>query len=122
MARTTTRSARAEESGVSDAVQERTETVPPSVAPADERQHKIPPLIRRNTILLALAQAFVGTGTQLVPTLTAIMVQQLINSPALFGLGTSLMGVSRLLVAYPIGFVSDRFGRRVSLVFGQTLC
>src|SRR5436305_295673 len=31
---------------------------------------KIPPLIRRNTVLLALAQAFVGTGTQLVPVMT----------------------------------------------------
>jgi MFS family permease len=92
------------------------------VAPVHDRQYKIPPLIRRNTVLLALAQAFVGTGTQLVPTLTAIMVQQLINSPALFGLGTSLMGVSRLIVAYPIGYISDRFGRRVSLTIGQTLC
>jgi len=90
--------------------------------PIDERRIPIPPLIRRNTILLALAQSFVGTGTQLVPTLTAIMVEKLIHSPALFGLGTSLQGVSRLIVAYPIGYVSDRWGRRVSLAIGQSLC
>jgi MFS family permease len=79
-------------------------------------------VIKRNTVLLALAQAFVGLGTQLVPTLTAIMVQQLLGSPALAGLGTSILGVSRLLIAYPIGDLSDRFGRRVSLVLGQGLC
>jgi MFS family permease len=79
-------------------------------------------VIKRNAVLLALAQAFVGMGTQLVPTLTAIMVQQLLGSPALAGLGTSILGVSRLLVAYPIGYLSDRFGRRASLALGQGLC
>ncbi len=107
---------------MSDAVQERVETVPPILTPADERQHKIPPLIRRNTFLLALAQAFVGSGTQLTSVLTPIMVQVLINSPVLFGLGTSLQGVGRLLVAYPIGYVTDRFGRRIGLAIGQSLC
>ncbi len=36
----------------------------------------VPPLIRRNTLLLAATQAFVGTGTQLIPTLGGIMVER----------------------------------------------
>ena len=43
----------------------------------DQRRFPIPPLIRRNTVLLSLAQAFVGSGTQLQSTLTVLMVQQL---------------------------------------------
>lgn len=39
----------------------------------------IPPLIRRNTLLLAATQAFVGTGTQLVPTLGGIMIERLLG-------------------------------------------
>ncbi|MCC6177669.1 MAG: MFS transporter [Chloroflexi bacterium] len=89
-----------------------------AAAVADEASIPIPWLIKRNTVLLALAQAFVGLGSQMVPTLGAIMVQQLTSSAALAGLGSSLMAVSRLIVAYPIGYVTDRFGRRAGLMLG----
>jgi MFS family permease len=81
----------------------------------------VPPLIRRNTLLLAATQAFVGTGTQLVPTLGGIMIERLLGSLALAGLGTSLLYVARLLIAYPIGWVMDTYGRKMGLFLGLAL-
>jgi MFS family permease len=78
----------------------------------------IPPLIKRNTLFLAIAQACVGIGNQMVPTLGALMVVQLLGSPTLAGLATSIMGGCRFIVAYPIGLVTDRYGRRVGLLLG----
>jgi MFS family permease len=81
----------------------------------------VPAIIRRNTLLLALAQAFVGTGTQLVPTLGGIMIERLLGSLALAGLATSLQYAARLLVAYPIGWVTDAYGRKAGLQVGLVL-
>src|SRR6266540_7063324 len=89
-------------------------------APA-ENDISVPPLIRRNTWLLAATQAFVGTGTQLVPTLGGIMIERLLGSLALAGLGTSLLYVARLLIAYPIGWVVDTYGGRAGLLLGLVL-
>jgi MFS family permease len=83
--------------------------------------HPVPPLIRRNTVLLALAQAFVGAGTQLVPTLGGIMIERLLGSVALAGLATSLMYGARLLIAYPVGWITDAHGRKVGLLLGLVL-
>src|SRR5215510_1356756 len=81
----------------------------------------IPPAIKRNTLLLAVTQAFVGVGNQMVPALGAIMVLQLLGSPALAGIATGILGGCRFLVAYPIGTLTDRHGRRVGLVLGLLL-
>ncbi len=89
-------------------------------APAEDGI-SVPPLIRRNTLLLAITQAFVGTGTQLVPTLGGIMIERLLGSLALAGLGTSLLYFARLLIAYPIGWVMDTDGRKVGLMMGLVL-
>jgi MFS family permease len=89
--------------------------------PSEQFSTKIPPLIRRNTILLALTQAFVGMGNQITPTLAPIMVVQLLGSAALSGLGSSVLGVSRLIIAYPIGWLTDRYGRKAGLMLGLWL-
>jgi hypothetical protein len=47
------------------------------------RRPPIPPAIKRNTRLLAVTQAGVGMGNQMVPVLGAIMVLRLLDSPAL---------------------------------------
>src|SRR5262249_51017584 len=78
----------------------------------------LPAVIKRNTRLLAVTQACVGVGNQMVPALGAIMVLQLLGSPALAGIATGILGGCRLLVAYPIGALTDRHGRRVGLVLG----
>ena len=81
----------------------------------------IPPLIKRNTILLALTQAFVGMGNQTTPTLAPIIMVQMLGTAALAGLGTSILGISRLVIAFPIGYLTDRYGRKAGLMVGMTL-
>ncbi len=85
-----------------------------AAAPADA----IPAFIKRNTVLLAAAQACVGIGNQMVPTLGALMAVQLVGTTAVAGAATGIMGGCRLLVAYPAGYVTDRFGRRAALLLG----
>src|SRR3972149_6889977 len=77
---------------------------------------QIPSVVKRNTLLFALSQAFVGTGFQMVPTLGAIMVVELLGSAALAGLGVSLIGISRFLVAYPFGWLTDAVGRKRGVI------
>jgi MFS family permease len=81
----------------------------------------IPPLIRRNTLLLALSQAFVGAGTQLAYGIGPLMVVAVTGSAALAGLTVGLFGVSRFLVSYPTGRITDTYGRKPGIVFGQGL-
>lgn len=83
--------------------------------------HPIPPLIKRNTLLLALTQAFVGMGNQTTPTLAPIIVVQMLGSALFSGLGTSILGFSRLVIAYPVGWLTDRYGRKAGLMLGLAL-
>src|SRR5215212_6331326 len=82
----------------------------------------VPGVIKRNTFLLAATQAFVGIGTQMIPALGPIIVTQMLGAATLAGLSTSIQSLSRFLIAYPIGWVADRVGRRAALLIGQSLC
>ena len=62
-----------------------------------------------------------GVGNQMVPTLGAIVVARLLGSTNLAGVATSAMGVSRFVIAYPLGKVADTYGRRVAVVLGLLL-
>jgi len=88
---------------------------PEAVAASAERL-QVPAAIRRNSILLLAAEAFVGTGQQMVPTLGAIMVLHLTGSGALAGLGGSALGLTRVLASYPSGRLADVYGRKVILI------
>jgi len=79
---------------------------------------EIPLVIKRNTLLLAISQAIVGIGNQMVPTLAALMIEQLLRSATFAGMGYSALGLSRFLVAYPLGQLSDRRGRKAGLMLG----
>ncbi|MDE2900388.1 MAG: MFS transporter [Chloroflexota bacterium] len=81
----------------------------------------IPRTVRKNTMLLASSQAFSGAGGQMVPTLAPVLVVQMINNASLAGIGTSITGLSRLIIAYPIGRLTDAFGRRAGVVLGLLL-
>src|SRR3954464_13343933 len=72
----------------------------------------IPPLIKRNTVLFALSQSFVGAGTQLAYGIGPLMVIAVTGSASLAGLTVGLFGVSRFLVAYPAGKITDHYGRK----------
>ncbi|MBI2954935.1 MAG: MFS transporter [Chloroflexi bacterium] len=79
---------------------------------------EIPWIVKRNTILLALSQALVGTGTHMVPALGPLLSVELIGSAALAGAAVSIVGVSRFIVAYPLGKIMDVYGRRAGLMLG----
>jgi MFS family permease len=57
----------------------------------------------------------------MTPTIGAIMVVEMLGSATFAGLATSLSNVSRFLIAYPIGWVADRHGRRAALLAGYAL-
>jgi MFS family permease len=81
----------------------------------------IPPLIKRNTVLFALSQSFVGAGTQLAYGIGPLMVIAVTGSASLAGLTVGLFGVSRFLVSYPVGRITDQYGRKPGILFGQAL-
>lgn len=77
-----------------------------------------PPLIRRNIILFALSQSFNGAGMQLAYGIGPLMVLALTSSPSLAGLSVALIGLSRFLVAYPVGRIMDAYGRKPAILLG----
>jgi len=81
----------------------------------------IPSLIKRNTVLFALAQSFTGAGMQFAYGLGPLMVIALTQSASLAGLSVGLIGLSRFLVSYPVGKVTDRFGRKPGILLGLAL-
>jgi MFS family permease len=81
----------------------------------------IPPLIKRNTALFALSQSFTGAGTPLAFGLGPLMVVALTGSASLSGLSVCLFGLSRFFVSYPIGRITDTYGRKPGIFIGLTL-
>src|SRR6185436_6929351 len=94
---------------------------PPMHKPVAPARTGIPPLIKRNTALFALSQSFIGAGTQLAYGIGPLMVIAVTGSAALAGLTVGLFGVSRFLVSYPVGKITDTFGRKPGILFGQGL-
>src|SRR5579885_3441516 len=96
---------------VEDAVQ--------SAAPAAvETSAAIPAVVKRNTLLLALSQAFSGAGNGMVYSLGPIMVVELLHSPSLAGVGLAIVGGTRILIADPLGTLTDTHGRKLGMMLG----
>ncbi len=81
----------------------------------------VPPLIRRNITLFSLCQTFTGAGLQFAYGFGPLMVVQLTDSAALAGLSVALIGFSRFLIAYPVGKITDTWGRRPGIMLGLVL-
>jgi MFS family permease len=94
------------------------QTGPASLANADLRAPKI---IKRNMTLFVLSQSFNGAGVQLAYGFGPLMVIALTGSASLAGLIVGIFGVSRFLVAYTAGRITDRYGRRPGILLGQIL-
>ncbi|MCX7600604.1 MAG: MFS transporter [Meiothermus sp.] len=94
-----------------------------SAQPGSQAQPEvpIPPLVKKNTLLLAITQAINGAGMQLVPTFGAIQVVMLLGNAAFAGVATSIMGFSRMLTAYFVGRLTDRRGRKAGMYLGLWL-
>lgn len=82
---------------------------------------RIPPLIKRNTALFALSQSFTGAGTPLAFGLGPLMVLELTGSASLSGLSVTLFGLSRFFVSYPVGRITDTYGRKPGIYLGLAL-
>ncbi len=54
----------------------------------------IPPQIKRNTLLLALMQALIATGSQLIPSLGGLIMLKFTDTLALVGLTLSIGGIA----------------------------
>jgi MFS family permease len=81
----------------------------------------IPPLIRRNTTLIALTQSFTGASMGLAYGIGPLMVIALTDSASLAGLSVALIALSRFVVAYPIGQITDKYGRKPGIQLGLAL-
>ena len=81
----------------------------------------VPPLIKRNIALFALALSFSGAGMQFAYGFGPLMVKNLTGSASLAGLSVGLIGLSRFLVAYPIGKITDAYGRKPGIHVGLLL-
>jgi MFS family permease len=82
---------------------------------------RIPALIKRNIALFALSQSFTGAGMSFAYGLGPLMVIGLTNSASLAGLSVTLIGLSRFLVSYPIGKITDAYGRKPGILLGLIL-
>ena len=81
----------------------------------------IPSLVKRNTTLFALSQSFTGAGMQMAFGIGPLMVVALTGSAALAGLSVGMFGLSRFLVSYPVGKITDHYGRKPGIFFGLML-
>jgi len=81
----------------------------------------VPPLIKRNTFLFALSQCFTGAGMSMGYGIGPLMVVALTGSASLAGLSVGLFGLSRFVVAYPVGKISDAYGRKPGIMLGLLL-
>jgi MFS family permease len=82
---------------------------------------RVPPLIKRNTALFAISQSFSGAGMQLAYGIGPLMVIAVTQSPSLAGLSVALIAFTRFLVAYPVGKITDTYGRKPGIQLGLAL-
>jgi len=82
---------------------------------------RIPPLIKRNTALFAISQSFNGAGMQLAYGIGPLMVMAVTHSASLAGLSVALIAFTRFLVAYPVGKITDTYGRKPGIQLGLSL-
>src|SRR5262249_34540774 len=82
---------------------------------------RIPRLIKRKPGLFGLSQSFTGTGMSLAYGIGPLMVVALTGSASLAGLFVGFIGLSRFLVSYPVGKITDTYGRKPGILFGLVL-
>jgi MFS family permease len=68
-----------------------------------------------------LSQSFTGAGMSFAYGLGPLMVVGLTGSASLAGLSVSLIGLSRFVVSYPVGKITDTYGRKPGILLGLVL-
>ena len=89
--------------------------------PASPTVFHMPWIIKRNMILLALALAFGGAGMQYAYGFGPLMIVQLTQSAGLAGVSVALIALSRFAIAYPVGKITDTYGRKPGVLMGLAL-
>lgn len=84
-------------------------------------QMKVPALVKRNVALFSISQSFTGAGMQFSYGFGPLMVVALTGSSGLAGLSVALIGISRFVVAYPMGKITDAYGRKPGIMLGLCL-
>lgn len=88
----------------------------------EEEKTGIPIQIKRNTIYLAITQALIATGFQLVPSLGGLIMLRFTEVLALIAMTLSIGRITGPLMSYPAGYLADKRGRKAVLFFGMGLC
>jgi MFS family permease len=81
----------------------------------------IPYQIKRNMALFGVSLSFTGAGMQFTYGFGPLMVMTLTGSSSLAGISVGLIGLSRFIVAYPVGKISDAYGRKPGVILGLVL-
>jgi MFS family permease len=89
--------------------------------PVNRTASGVPALIKRNTALFALSQSFTGAGMSMAYGIGPLMVIALTGSASLAGLSVGLIGLSRFMVSYPVGKITDTYGRKPGILLGLGL-
>src|SRR5690349_20026855 len=82
---------------------------------------RVPTLIKRNTALVALSQSCSCAGMPLAYGIGPLIVVAVTGSASLAGLSVGLFGLSRFLVSYPVGRVTDAYGRKRGILLGLAM-
>jgi MFS family permease len=88
------------------------------VAPQPSPAGSLPPIVRRNTWILFLAQACLSSGMSTAAQLGSLIVYSLTGTAAWAGVPTALTSLTVSTVGYPAGRFMDRHGRRPGLMLG----
>lgn len=88
---------------------------------AKTERFRVPSVIKRNIVLFALSQTFTGAGMNFTYGFGPLIVMELTGSASLAGLSVGLIAGSRFLVAYPVGKITDVYGRKPGILFGLSL-
>ncbi len=83
--------------------------------------YAIPHVVKRNLALFAASQTFTGAGMQFAYSLGPLMVIAVTGSTGLAGVSVGLIALSRFFVAYPVGKITDTYGRKPGVLFGLAL-
>jgi MFS family permease len=84
-------------------------------------KYQIPRPIKRNMALFCVSMSFTGAGMQFTYGFGPLMVLTLTGSSSLAGISVGLIGLSRFIVAYPVGKISDAYGRKPGVMLGLVL-
>ena len=81
----------------------------------------VPPVVRRNTLYIAIGMALQSPTMQMAITLSALMVTTITGSVTWAGIGGTILAATQVVVSYPIGKLNDTYGRKFGMLASVVL-